>query len=157
MRKEVGVNTPDDRRPAVRAWTSSRTRISRADFVMAAYDENQRSLTSFAYALTRDADAADDLVHESRLEQVVLIEHAASLHRVRPTEPAVRHTGPATSVRYAAIERPPLTNPASHGRSKDREACVGPTDRPSVGSASIPSNSIEQPWSPITIPHSVGV
>ena len=28
---------------------------------MAAYDEHQRRLTSFAYALTRDADAADDL------------------------------------------------------------------------------------------------
>ena len=47
----------------------------RADFVMAAYDENQRRLTSFAYALTRDADAADDLVQEAFLRLVK--EHAA--------------------------------------------------------------------------------
>ena len=47
----------------------------RADFVMAAYDENQRKLTSFAYALTRDADAADDLVQETFLRLVK--EHAA--------------------------------------------------------------------------------
>jgi RNA polymerase sigma-70 factor (ECF subfamily) len=47
----------------------------RADFVMAAYDENQRRLTSFAYGLTRDADAADDLVQETFLRLVK--EHAA--------------------------------------------------------------------------------
>jgi RNA polymerase sigma factor (sigma-70 family) len=47
----------------------------RADFVMAAYDENQRRLTSFAYSLTRDADAADDLVQEAFLRLVK--EHAA--------------------------------------------------------------------------------
>lgn len=47
----------------------------RADFVMAAYDENQRRLTSFAYALTRDADVADDLVQEAFLR--LIKEHAA--------------------------------------------------------------------------------
>lgn len=47
----------------------------RADYVMAAYDEHQRRLTSFAYALTRDADAADDLVQEAFLRLVK--QHAA--------------------------------------------------------------------------------
>ncbi len=35
------------------------------DLVMAAYDEHQRSLASFAYSQTRDREAADDLVQES--------------------------------------------------------------------------------------------
>jgi RNA polymerase sigma-70 factor, ECF subfamily len=36
-----------------------------ADVALAAYDEHQRALTSFAYALTRDREAADDLVQEA--------------------------------------------------------------------------------------------
>ena len=36
-----------------------------ADVALAAYDEHQRKLTGFAYALTRDREAADDLVQES--------------------------------------------------------------------------------------------
>jgi RNA polymerase sigma-70 factor, ECF subfamily len=36
-----------------------------ADVALAAYDEHQRALTGFAYALTRDREAADDLVQES--------------------------------------------------------------------------------------------
>ena len=75
MRKEDGVNTPDDRRPAVRRLDVVSDADLRADFVMAAYDENQRRLTSFAYALTRDADVADDLVQETFLRLVK--EHAA--------------------------------------------------------------------------------
>ena len=75
MRKEDGVNTPDDRRPAVRRLDVVLDADLRADFVMAAYDENQRRLTSFAYALTRDADVADDLVQETFLRLVK--EHAA--------------------------------------------------------------------------------
>lgn len=75
MRKEDGVNTPDDRRPAVRRLDLVSDADLRADFVMAAYDENQRRLTSFAYALTRDADVADDLVQETFLRLVK--EHAA--------------------------------------------------------------------------------
>jgi RNA polymerase sigma factor (sigma-70 family) len=62
--KENGVTTPDDRQPAVRRLALVSDADRRADFVMAAYDENQRKLTSFAYSLTRDADAADDLVKE---------------------------------------------------------------------------------------------
>lgn len=47
----------------------------RADFVMTAYDQYQRRLTGFAYALTRDAEAADDLVQETFLR--LIKEHAA--------------------------------------------------------------------------------
>jgi RNA polymerase sigma factor (sigma-70 family) len=36
-----------------------------ADVAMAAFDAHQRALTSYAYALTRDREAADDLVQES--------------------------------------------------------------------------------------------
>jgi RNA polymerase sigma-70 factor, ECF subfamily len=65
----------DDRQPAVRRLAVVSDADLRTDFVMAAYDENQRRLTSFAYALTRDADAADDLVQETFLRLVK--EHAA--------------------------------------------------------------------------------
>ena len=54
---------------------------------MAAYDENQRRLTSFAYALTRDADAADDLVQEAFLRLVK--EHAAGREPENVTRVAV--------------------------------------------------------------------
>jgi RNA polymerase sigma factor (sigma-70 family) len=36
-----------------------------ADVALAAYDNHQRALTSYAYALTRDREAADDLVQET--------------------------------------------------------------------------------------------
>lgn len=72
---EDGVNTPDDRPPTVRRLALVSDADLRADDVMAAYDANQRKLTSFAYALTRDADAADDLVQETFLRLVK--EHAA--------------------------------------------------------------------------------
>jgi len=36
-----------------------------ADVALAAYDKHQRALTSYAYALTRDREAADDLVQEA--------------------------------------------------------------------------------------------
>ena len=65
----------DDRQPAVRRLAVVSDADLRTDFVMAAYDENQRRLTSFAYALTRDADAADDLVQETFLRLVK--EHSA--------------------------------------------------------------------------------
>ena len=67
---EVGFAMSDDRRPAVRRLAVVSDADTRADFVMAAYDANQRRLTSFAYALTRDADAADDLVQETFLRFV---------------------------------------------------------------------------------------
>jgi RNA polymerase sigma-70 factor (ECF subfamily) len=35
------------------------------DLTLAAYDEHQRSLASFAFSLTRDREVADDLVQES--------------------------------------------------------------------------------------------
>ena len=72
---EVALGMSDDRQPAVRRLAVVSDADLRADFVMAAYDENQRRLTSFAYALTRDADAADDLVQETFLRLVK--EHAA--------------------------------------------------------------------------------
>jgi RNA polymerase sigma-70 factor (ECF subfamily) len=75
LSKEDGVNTPDDRRPVVRRLGVVSDADLRADFVMAAYDENQRRLTTFAYALTRDADVADDLVQETFLR--LIKEHAA--------------------------------------------------------------------------------
>ena len=36
-----------------------------ADVALAAYDKHQRALTSYAYALTRDREAADDVVQEA--------------------------------------------------------------------------------------------
>lgn len=39
-------------------------------FVLEAFEEHQQKLTSFAYAMTRDRDAADDLVQESFLRLV---------------------------------------------------------------------------------------
>ena len=72
---EVAFAMSDDRQPAVRRLAVVSDADLRADFVMAAYDENQRRLTSFAYALTRDADAADDLVQETFLRLVK--EHTA--------------------------------------------------------------------------------
>jgi RNA polymerase sigma-70 factor, ECF subfamily len=36
-----------------------------ADVALAAFDHHQRALTSYAYALTRDREAADDLVQET--------------------------------------------------------------------------------------------
>ena len=36
-----------------------------ADVALAAFDNHQRALTSYAYALTRDREAADDLVQET--------------------------------------------------------------------------------------------
>jgi len=72
---EVAFAMSDDRQPAVRRLAVVSDADLRTDFVMAAYDENQRRLTSFAYALTRDADAADDLVQETFLRLVK--EHAA--------------------------------------------------------------------------------
>jgi RNA polymerase sigma-70 factor (ECF subfamily) len=41
-----------------------------ATFVLEAFEEHQQKLTSFAYAMTRDRDAADDLVQESFLRLV---------------------------------------------------------------------------------------
>lgn len=72
---EVAFAMSDDRQPAVRRLAVVSDADLRTDFVMAAYDENQRRLTSYAYALTRDADAADDLVQETFLRLVK--EHAA--------------------------------------------------------------------------------
>jgi RNA polymerase sigma-70 factor (ECF subfamily) len=72
---EVAFAMSDDRQPAVRRLAVVSDADLRTDFVMAAYDENQRRLTSFAYALTRDADAADDLVQETFLRLVK--DHAA--------------------------------------------------------------------------------
>ena len=61
--------------PPIRRIALATAADVRADYVMAAYDEHQRRLTSFAYALTRDADAADDLVQEAFLR--LIKQHAA--------------------------------------------------------------------------------
>jgi RNA polymerase sigma-70 factor (ECF subfamily) len=72
---EADIEPSSGDRPALRRIDPASGADLRADFIMAAYDENQRRLTSFAYALTRDADAADDLVQETFLRLVK--EHAA--------------------------------------------------------------------------------
>jgi RNA polymerase sigma-70 factor (ECF subfamily) len=41
-----------------------------AAFILEAFEEHQQKLTSFAYAMTRDRDVADDLVQESFLRLV---------------------------------------------------------------------------------------
>ena len=109
---EDEVTTPNDRQPVVRRLDIVSDADIRADFVTAAYDQNQRRLTSFAYALTRDADVADDLVQESFLRLVK--EHAAGrvpenvtawLFRVCSNLAASR--GRRTTVARRFLERPP--------------------------------------------------
>lgn len=46
-----------------------------ADVAMAAFDEHQRALTSYAYALTRDREAADDLVQEAFVRLINELQH----------------------------------------------------------------------------------
>ncbi len=72
---EVEIAASNGRRPTIRPIARTTAADLRADFVMTAYDENQRRLTSFAYALTRDSEAANDLVQESFLR--LIKEHAA--------------------------------------------------------------------------------
>ncbi len=72
---EGEINPSGGRRPTIRPIGRVTAADIRADFVMAAYEEHQRRLTGFAYALTRDADVADDLVQETFLRLVK--EHAA--------------------------------------------------------------------------------
>lgn len=72
---EVEIHPSNGRRPTIRPIGRATVADLRADFVMTAYEENQRRLTGFAYALTRDADVADDLVQETFLRLVK--EHAA--------------------------------------------------------------------------------
>lgn len=72
---EEEIDTSGGRRPTIRPISRTTAADLRADFVMTAYDENQRRLTGFAYALTRDADVADDLVQETFLR--LIKEHAA--------------------------------------------------------------------------------
>jgi len=69
------IDTSSGRRPTLRPIGRTTAADLRADFIMTAYDEHQRRLTGFAYALTRDQDAADDLVQESFLR--LIKEHAA--------------------------------------------------------------------------------
>ena len=72
---EEAIDTSGGRRPTIRPISRTTAADLRADFVMTAYDENQRRLTGFAYSLTHDAEAADDLVQESFLR--LIKEHAA--------------------------------------------------------------------------------
>ena len=72
---EVEIAASSGRRPTIRPIARTTAADLRADFIMAAYDENQRRLTGFAYALTRDPDVANDLVQETFLRLVK--EHAA--------------------------------------------------------------------------------
>jgi RNA polymerase sigma-70 factor (ECF subfamily) len=72
---EGEIDPSSGQRPTIRPIGRTTVADLRADFVMAAYDEHQRKLTSFAYALTHDPDVADDLVQETFLRLVK--EHAA--------------------------------------------------------------------------------
>ena len=65
-----GEIATSDGGPPIRRIALATAADLRADYVMAAYDQHQRRLTSFAYALTRDADAADDLVQEAFLRLI---------------------------------------------------------------------------------------
>ncbi len=67
---EGEIDSSSGRRPILRPIGHTTAADLRADFVMTAYDENQRRLTSFAYSLTHDADAADDLVQETFLRLI---------------------------------------------------------------------------------------
>jgi RNA polymerase sigma-70 factor (ECF subfamily) len=72
---EGEIEPSSGRRPTIRPIGRTTVADLRADFVMTAYEENQRRLMGFAYALTHDADVADDLVQETFLRLVK--EHAA--------------------------------------------------------------------------------
>ena len=75
MGVEGEIDPSSGGRPTIRPIGRTTVADLRADFVMTAYDEHQRKLTSFAYALTHDPDVADDLVQETFLRLVK--EHAA--------------------------------------------------------------------------------
>ncbi len=72
---EEAIDPSGGHRPTIRPISRTTAADLRADFVMTAYDQYQRRLTGFAYSLTRDADAADDLVQETFLR--LIKEHAA--------------------------------------------------------------------------------
>lgn len=72
---EVEIAASNGRRPTIRPIARTTAADLRADFIMTAYDQNQRRLTGFAYALTHDAEVANDLVQESFLR--LIKEHAA--------------------------------------------------------------------------------
>lgn len=61
---------PNTSEPPLGPLDRARPVSSDATFVLEAFEEHQQKLTSFAYAMTRDRDAADDLVQESFLRLV---------------------------------------------------------------------------------------
>jgi RNA polymerase sigma-70 factor, ECF subfamily len=61
---------PNTSEPPLGPLERARPVTANATLVLEAFEEHQQKLTSFAYAMTRDRDAADDLVQESFLRLV---------------------------------------------------------------------------------------
>ena len=61
---------PDTSEPPIRPVERASTVAAGADYVMAAFEEHHLQLSSFAYGMARDREAAEDLVQESFLRLV---------------------------------------------------------------------------------------
>jgi RNA polymerase sigma-70 factor (ECF subfamily) len=61
---------PDTSEPPIRPVERASTVAAGADYVMAAFEEHRLQLSSFAYGMARDREAAEDLVQESFLRLV---------------------------------------------------------------------------------------
>jgi RNA polymerase sigma-70 factor, ECF subfamily len=61
---------PSTTEPPLGPLERSQPVTAEATYVLQAFEDHQQQLTSFAYAMTRDRDAADDLVQESFLRLV---------------------------------------------------------------------------------------
>jgi len=61
---------PNTSEPPLGPLERARAVSPEATFVLEAFEEHQQKLTSFAYAMTRDRDSAEDLVQESFLRLV---------------------------------------------------------------------------------------
>ena len=68
MEEEIGQ--PGSSEPDVGPLRHAAAARVRSETILHAYEAHQRELATFAYAITRDADAVEDLVQESFLRLV---------------------------------------------------------------------------------------
>ena len=70
MHTEEHAILPETSEPPVLPVERSSPASASADYVLEAFEDHRLKLSSFAYAMTRDRDAAEDLVQESFLRLV---------------------------------------------------------------------------------------